>query len=169
MILPEALDFAIRAVLIGAGATAVLDLWTQFSARVLGVPAPNWGLVGRWIGYFPRGRFVHESIARSPPVPGELAIAWCAHYAIGIFYAAVLLAIWGLDWSRQPTLPPALIVSLVGLAAPFLIMQPGMGAGIAASKTPNPNAARLRSIVTHLVFGIGLYVSALAAALLLSR
>jgi hypothetical protein len=40
-------------------------------------------------------------------------------------------------------------------------MQPGMGAGIAASKTPNPNVARLRSIVTHTVYGIGLYGSAL--------
>jgi hypothetical protein len=62
-----------------------------------------------------------------------------------------------------------LIVSLVCLAAPFFIMQLGMGAGIAASNTPNPNAARLRSIVPDSVFGIGVYVSALLAALLLSR
>ncbi len=79
----------------------------------------------------------------------------------------LLLAIWGLDWARYPTPPPALIVSLVGLVAPFFIMQPGMGAGIASSKTPNPNAARLRSIVTHSVFGIGLYASALFFALMI--
>jgi hypothetical protein len=54
---------------------------------------------------------------------------------------------------------PALIVGLITVAAPFLIMQPGMGAGIAA-KTPNPTAARLRSLATHAVFGIGLYGSA---------
>jgi hypothetical protein len=92
---------------------------------------------------------------------------WCAHYAIGIIYAALLLAIWGLDWARHPTPLPALIVSLVALVAPFFIMQPGMGAGVAASKTPNPNAARLRSIVTHSVFGLGLYGSALFFALLI--
>jgi hypothetical protein len=46
------------------------------------------------------------------------------------------------------------------------MMQPGMGAGIAASKTPNPNAARLRSILAHTAFGIGLYGSALLSALL---
>lgn len=165
--MPEGLEFVLRAVLVGAGATAVLDLWAWFASRALGVPAPNWALVGRWIGYFPRGQFVHDRIARSAPVRGELAIGWCAHYAIGIFFAAVLLAIWGPDWARHPTPVPALIVSLAGLAAPFFIMQPGMGAGIASSKTPNPNSARLRSLVTHSVFGIGLYVSALVFALLI--
>jgi hypothetical protein len=164
---PEGLEFLVRTALIGVGATAALDLWAQFSTRVFGVPAPNWGLVGRWIGYLPRGRFAHENIAWAAPIRGELMTGWCAHYAIGIFYAALLLAIWGLDWGRHPTPLPALIVSLVGLVAPFLIMQPGMGAGIAASKTPNPNAARLRSIVTHSVFGIGLYVSALLSARLI--
>jgi hypothetical protein len=164
---PEGLEFVFRTALIGIGATAVLDLWAQVSTRVFGMPAPNWGLVGRWIGYFPRGRFAHENIARAAPVHGELLAGWCAHYAIGIIYAALLLAIWGLDWARHPTPLPALIVSLVALVAPFFIMQPGMGAGVAASKTPNPNAARLRSIVTHSVFGLGLYGSALFFALLI--
>ena len=57
-----------------------------------------------------------------------------------------------------------LIRSLVTVAAPLFLMQPGMGMGIAASKTPNPNAVRLRSLVTHAVFGAGLYLSALAVA-----
>ena len=35
-----------------------------------------------------------------------------------------------------------------------------MGAGIAASRTPRPNAARLQSLVTHAVFGLGLFATA---------
>lgn len=46
-------------------------------------------------------------------------------------------------------------------------MQPGVGAGIAASKTPNPTQVRLRSIVAHMVFGIGLYCAAVVSALLI--
>lgn len=38
-------------------------------------------------------------------------------------------------------------------------MQPGMGAGFAASKTPGPNVARLRRSATHTVFGVALYAS----------
>ena len=48
------------------------------------------------------------------------------------------------------------------MAAPFLLMQPGMGAGIAASRTPRPAAARLHSLVMHAMFGLGLYAAGLA-------
>ncbi|MBA3260744.1 MAG: DUF2938 family protein [Gemmatimonadales bacterium] len=41
------------------------------------------------------------------------------------------------------------------------------GLGIAASRTPNPTQARLKSLVTHTVFGVGLYVCALGVSYLL--
>ena len=65
----------------------------------------------------------------------------------------------------RPTLGPALAVGIGTVAAPFFLMQPGMGAGIAASRTPRPNAARLQSLLTHAVFGLGLYVAAWATSL----
>ena len=45
------------------------------------------------------------------------------------------------------------------VVAPFLLMQPCMGAGIAASRTPYPASVRLHSLITHGVFGLGLYLS----------
>jgi hypothetical protein len=71
----------------------------------------------------------------------------------------LLLAVWGLDWVRHPTLGPALIVGVGSVAAPFLLVQPGMGAGIAASRTPRPAVARLQSLATHAIFGLGLYIA----------
>jgi hypothetical protein len=138
-----------------------MDAWGLARKRLLGAKAPDYGVVGRWLAYMPRGRFRHDPIAATPPVRGERVIGWTAHYAIGIAFAALLLAIWGLDWARQPTLAPALIVGVATVAAPFLLMQPGMGAGIAASRTPRPSAARLQSLATHTVFGLGLYAAAL--------
>jgi hypothetical protein len=164
---PETLEFILRALLIGIGATAILDLWLEFAQRVLAMPRADWALVGRWIGYFPRGRFVHDSIGKASPVAGERVIGWVAHYAIGVIFAGVLLSIFGLDWARRPTLLPALAVGLATIVFPFFLMQPGMGAGIAASRTPRPNVARLRSLVTHTVFGLGLYIAAVIAALLI--
>jgi len=56
----------------------------------------------------------------------------------------------------------------IGIGAfPFFIMQPSFGLGIVASRTPKPTQARLKSLVTHTVFGIGLYVCALAVSCLL--
>jgi hypothetical protein len=154
------------AILIGTGATAFLDLWSAARTWLFGTPMPDYGVVGRWLAYLPRGRFFHQAIAKSAPIKGERAIGWIAHYVIGIVFAAILLALWGAEWARQPTLIPALIVGIGSVVAPFLLMQPGMGAGIAASRTPNPGAARLRSLTTHAVFGFGLYAAGWVASVL---
>ncbi|WP_225766928.1 DUF2938 domain-containing protein [Inquilinus sp. Marseille-Q2685] len=160
----EGLEFGLRAVAIGAGATAVVDLWTVLLARLTGVPGLDWAMVGRWVGHFPRGRFRHDGIGRAAPVAGERALGWAVHYGTGIVFAALLLALCGLGWARNPTPTPALAFGLATVAAPFLLMQPALGAGIAASRTPNPAAARLRSLMTHAVFGIGLHLAALVTA-----
>ncbi|MBP3944567.1 DUF2938 family protein [Sphingobacteriaceae bacterium WQ 2009] len=85
-------------------------------------------------------------------------IGWTAHYLIGISFAILLVMIMGMKWLENPTLLPALIVGLVTIIAPFFIMQPAFG--IAASNLQDPNILRLRSLLTHSVFGIGLFVSA---------
>ena len=160
------MDYAGSTLFIGAGATLATDLWAIARGRLLGVPAPNWGLVGRWFAHMARGRFRHERIAAAKAVRGERVVGWTAHYLSGIAFAGVLLALCGLAWVRQPTLAPALAFGIATVAAPLLLMQPGMGAGIAASRAPRPNAARLQSLVTHAVFGLGLYAAALVLNLI---
>jgi hypothetical protein len=150
----------VLAIWIGAGATALTDLWVIARRRWFGIPAPDFGLLGRWIAYLVRGRFHHDAIAATPSVKAERAIGWISHYLIGIGFAALLLGIWGLGWARVPTLYPAMVVGIGTVAAPFLLMQPGMGLGIAGSRTPKPGVARVRSIVMHAVFGLGLYGAA---------
>ena len=154
--------------IIGVGATAVMDLWGIARKPLLGIAPPDYGLVGRWLAHMARGRFRHASIAKSPPVRGERLLGWIAHYLTGIAFAAVLIGIWGVAWVRHPSIVPALIVGSGTVAAPFLLMQPGMGAGIAASRTPRPAAARLQSLITHAVFGLGLYAAGWAARFLYS-
>jgi hypothetical protein len=151
------MNYLVCSLLIGTGATAVMDMWAIARKRLIGVPSLDYRLVGRWLVHMTRGRFQHERIAVSPAAPHERLIGWTAHYLIGIAFAAVLLTIWGVEWARHPTLGPALIVGIGSLAAPLLVMQPGMGAGIAASRTPRPSAARLQSLITHAIFGLGLY------------
>ena len=136
--------------------------YDEVRQRLFGIPAADYGLVGRWLAYIPRGRFRHDPIDASPPIRGERALGWIAHYAIGTAYAGMLLAIFGLEWARRPTIGPALIVGIGSVLAPFLIMQPGMGAGIAASRTPRPAAARVRSLISHAIFALGLYAAGLA-------
>jgi hypothetical protein len=160
------MDYVRMAVVTGVGATAVMDLWALARKRLFDTAAPNYGLVGRWLAAMPRGRFRHASIAAAPPVRGERVIGWVAHYLIGVAFAALLLGVWGIQWIERPTLLPALAVGVGTVAAPFLLMQPGMGAGIAASRTPRPAAARRQSLLNHTVFGFGLYAAGWLASLL---
>jgi hypothetical protein len=162
----EAVEFTLRAVLIGAGGTMLMDLWAVL-LRQFGVPSLNLAFLGRWIGHLPRGHWMHLSIASATPVRGESWIGWCAHYAIGITFSALLLWTYGVEWARSPSLLPALFMGTVTVVAPWLILQPGMGAGIASRKTPSPVFNGIKSLVTHTVFGLGLYLAALATASLL--
>jgi hypothetical protein len=159
------MDYLVYALVIGVGATVLIDLWAIARRRAFNIAPPNYGLVGRWFAHLAHGQFRHVSIAAASAVRGERAIGWIAHYVIGFAFAGLLLAVWGLAWVRHPTLGPALLVGIGTLAAPFLVMQPAMGAGVAASRTPRPGAARLQSVVTHTVFGLGLYAAGWVARL----
>ncbi|MGP0018908.1 MAG: DUF2938 domain-containing protein [Candidatus Sulfotelmatobacter sp.] len=156
-------EFVLRALTIGVGATIVMDIWALL-LRQLGIPSLNFAFLGRWIGHLPHGQWSHQSIAKAPPIRGELWMGWFGHYSIGITFSALLLAVYGLEWARKPTLLPALIIGIVTVVAPLFILQPALGAGIASSKTPKPVFNSFKSLTTHVVFGLGLYLAALATA-----
>jgi len=150
-------------VLIGGGATVVMDVWLTFLKR-MGVPTLNFAFIGRWVGHLFRGRFAHPSIGKAQPIRGELLLGWMTHYAIGIAFAGLLVGLHGIAWMRSPSLWPAVLVGVSTVMAPLFVMQPAMGSGFAASKTPTPLKNCLRSVVNHGVFGLGLYLSAFAIA-----
>ena len=155
------MEFIMRSLVIGIGATALFDLWGLALHLVFGLPAPAWSMGGRWFAHVARGLVWHDDIARSAPVAGEAAIGWVGHYAVGVVYAAALLAIWGMGWAASPTPGPALIVGVVTISAGWFLMSPGMGGGIAAARAANPARARAMGLLAHVVFGLGLYLTAL--------
>jgi hypothetical protein len=139
-----------RILVIGIGATLVMDLWAQLLRR-FGIRSLDFALLGRWIGHFPR-----FFLGKAPPVRGERVLGWCAHYAIGITFAAVLVGLFG----PSPSLGASLLIGIATAIAPLFILQPALGAGIASRKTPRPLFNATKSLVTHTVFGIGLYLAA---------
>lgn len=154
-------------ILIGLGATLTFDLWALFLKHAFQITPSNFCLVGRWIRYMPEGIFRHSNIGSAPQKSAECIVGWIAHYMIGIMFAMALITLVGTDWLQHPTLIPAIVVGVVTVLAPFFIMQPSFGFGFAASKISNPMQARLRSLMNHTVFGIGLYLFGLLVSWLL--
>ena len=150
------------AVAIGVGASLLMDAWNLFLKRAFGVPSLNYCLLGRWFLHMPEGTFFHSSIAAAPPRRLECAAGWVAHYTIGVVLALVFLALAPGDWLARPTVLPALLYGIGTMVFPLFVLQPCLGLGIASSKTPKPAQARLKSLATHVVFGVGLYLCAVA-------
>ena len=159
--------YFLGAVAVGLGATLFMDAWALLLKRAFSIPAPNYCLVGRWFRHMPEGTFMHASIAAASQKCFECTVGWIAHYAIGTVYALALVAFVSSNWLARPTLLPALLFGIGSVLVPYLIMQPSFGLGIAASRTPNPIQARLRSLIAHTAFGIGLYVCAVGVSYVL--
>jgi hypothetical protein len=160
----EYVELLLNGALIGVIATIAMDLWALVVKHVLHLPTANWAHVGRWFAHMPSGKFVHRPIGAAPAVRGELALGWAAHYAIGVAYGiAYLLAARSVS-TGFPPIVDALLFSLALLVFPWFVMQPALGAGVFASRTPRPAVARLLSVSMHTAFGLGLYVGARALA-----
>lgn len=145
---------------VGIVATLMTDLWQRLLQAALRLPPANWGLIGRWVACMPRGVLVHRSITSTSPVRGELAIGWGFHYAVGIAYAALYLAMVRLLLGSGPTLVSALLFGIALLVAPWFVMQPALGLGFMAARTPNPGLTRAITASVHAMFGLGLYIGA---------
>jgi hypothetical protein len=154
------------AIVIGTGATLVMDLWVWLLNTLFKVPSMSFCLVGRWISHMKLGVFRHQSIGKATPQKAECLIGWLSHYLIGIAFALLLILPNDGQWLHNPSLEMALLVGLGTVVFPFFLMQPALGSGIAASKTPSPAKARLKSLMTHGIFGLGLYVSGLLFVML---
>ena len=150
------------AVAIGVGASLLMDAWNLFLKRTFGIPSLNYCLLGRWFCHMPEGTFFHPNIAAAPPRRLECAVGWVAHYTIGVLLALVFLALAPADWLARPTVLHALLYGICTVVFPLFVLQPALGLGIASSRTPKPAQARLKSVVTHVVFGLGLYLCAVA-------
>ncbi|MFP3515262.1 DUF2938 domain-containing protein [Pseudomonas sp. SIMBA_077] len=147
-------------VAVGIGATLFMDAIAVIKKRLFAVASLDYRLVGRWLGHMLDGQIRHASIATATPIRHEAWVGWLFHYLTGLVFAALLVMTVGCTWLATPTLLAALGMGLVSIAAPWLIMQPAWGMGVAAAKTAKPWLARQRSVVTHLTFGFGLYLTA---------
>jgi hypothetical protein len=144
----------LEAIVVGVVATLAMDAFVLLRKRLWGVASLDYRMVGRWIGHMFHGQFHHAQIAAAQATRNERALGWSVHYLIGIVFALGLVALSG----PTPSFEACVFVGLVTSAAPFFVMQPALGAGFAAGKTPRPWISRASTLLTHGVFGLGLFL-----------
>ncbi|GEK09626.1 DUF2938 domain-containing protein [Pseudoalteromonas sp. McH1-7] len=158
----EKLEILLLASVIGIGATIVMDIYGALLMRIFAIARLDYALLGRWVGHFLKGKVSHNGIARSAPIARETILGWLVHYVTGVVFVFLFLVYQGKAWVYNPDLWSVLAFGALTTVFPYFIMQPCFGMGIAASKLPNPQKARVKTLATHLVFGAGMYFSTIA-------
>lgn len=155
----QRVKLTLRVILIGVGATLIMDAWAITAEAAFRIPQSNFAMVGRWLGHMPGGDFTHDSIRAAAPIAYEAVLGWGAHYLIGILFAACFVVLFGQRQLSCPSLPLAILFGLVTVVFPFFLLQPALGAGVMAANRPDPDFARFKSLMTHFSFGVGLYAA----------
>ena len=148
----------------GIGGTIAMDIWAIVLARFFGQSAPNWAMPGRWLAHAMAGRLWHDDIGAAIAVKNELALGWVFHYGVGAAYGAFFAVLAGPLWLVAPTLLPVWGFSLLTIFAGWCLLQPGMGLGWFASKTPHPWKVRALGVLAHTWFALGMWAVAVALA-----
>lgn len=146
---------------LGFFSTLFMDLWALFMKNIFGISGLDYRYVGRWILSMKEGVFFHDTIIQTSPQKSEKVFGWVSHYIIGILFAMIFLGFNGNTWFYHPDFGSALFFGIITTVAPFFLMQPMFGFGIAARKTPNPFLMRLKSLMAHTSYGIGLFIVSL--------
>ena len=151
-------------IVVGIGATLLVVAWSVVLRMAFDIRSLDYCLLGRWLRHMP-ATMRHENIAHAPARRHECATGWLAHYAIGVSLTIAFVLVSD-GWLARPTLMPALSWGVATVIFPLLVMQPALGFGVASSRTRFPARARVKSLLTHVVFGCGIYaVARLLAAL----
>jgi len=155
------MELLMKGAVIGLGATVLMDLWAVVLWKAFRQSRPNWAPIGRWVWHLKNGTVFHDNIGTAKLYAQERALGWIFHYAVGILYGVILAVLVGLPWFVAPTFLPAWVLGIVTVGAGWFLLQPGLGIGVAASKLPNANTVRILNLVSHTVFALGLYGTAL--------
>jgi len=148
-------------IVMGIAGTLAMDVWARVLHVVFGQPLSNWGKPGRWLAQVFRGKVFNDDINAVKPVQGEVLLGWGLHYVVGIAYGVAFVLLAGPEWLAAPTLLPVWAFSVVTIVFGWFLLQPGMGLGWAASRTPAPWKTRCMGLVAHSAFGLGMWGGAL--------
>ncbi|MCJ2181306.1 DUF2938 domain-containing protein [Novosphingobium sp. 1949] len=156
---------AVFALVVGIGATVVLDLWALALRHALGVAGANWGIVGRWLMGLGSGNVIYRGTDLSAPTRAEKALGWAFHYLVGLGYAALYPLVWGAGFLNAPRVLPVVLVGFVfSTLAGLVVLTPCLGGGVFARKAPDQPRRIALSLVNHTVFAVAQFALARALA-----
>ena len=143
-------------VVAGIFSCIILDV-LGYLLKLIGIPEPSWGIVGRWTYYMIRNAtFYNPKIIDTPKFEHEVLLGWIFHYYISLCWAVIyyfIFIILGVNMSYFS----GLIFGATTTLAPLLIFMPFTGQGIFASNTENPTKTSFVFLIRHSLYGLAMF------------
>lgn len=142
----------------------LMDLAEMAAAKQGITSGVNVALVGRWVNGLLRFKFYHNDIRLSPEDPSEKSTGWLFHLLIAGGCVALLLPV-ASHFANLPleiTNPlPYLLFGLTTSILPWFILLPSFGWGLWGRRGPKGSNALLASTLSHIPYGLGIWLTVL--------
>ncbi len=160
--------FIFQALIIGIIATFVFDVFGWLLEALFRIRAPQWGRLGRWLLNLAGGKRSAPSpdLQQSPDRRDRL-VGLLVHYVTGVSFAALLLLWAGPRWVERPSLLLAVVAGIATVPLVWFVVMPALGHGMAGARLPAPGKVRALAVLSHAVLGVGFYIGAYCAHVLL--
>lgn len=152
------MNIFIHSIILGLLSTLIMDLLALLRFHFFQSKSFNYALIGRWTLSLKNFKFLYNNITSSPVVKYEMIVGWLLHYAIGVSLSFIYLQT--PIFNEQPNIfISSILFGLFTTLIPLIIMQPILGFGFFASKTPRPTQSIKNSLIAHFNFGLGLFLA----------
>lgn len=138
----------------GCVATFVMDAFNRIGASLGLIGQIHHNLIGRLLVAWGRGGFWFKSPADVPPLAGAVEIGYLFHYAIGIFFFAAYVLVFGRRQRLFDALVSAVVFGLATSIVALLAVFPSMGFGWFGLKAPL-GGPLLTTLCNHTFYGFG--------------
>lgn len=152
------MNLFLQSIILGLISTLIMDLLALLRFQFFQSKSFNYALLGRWILTLKNFKYLHSNINSIPAVKYEMITGWLLHYAIGVSLSFIYLHTPILN-DQLNIFISSILFGLFTTSIPLIIMQPILGFGFFASKTPRPAQSIKNSFIAHFNFGFGLFLA----------
>ena len=143
--------------LAGVGACLIFDLWQLCLQRFAGIPATNWGVIGRWLLIaLSTGRLVNDRLDETPAIKYEIAAGWTLHYVVSIGYGVIYAGLMYKTPYLDATWLDGVYFGAASVVVPWFMFLPCLGKGVLARKTAKPFMVCGLALAGHIIFGVAM-------------
>ena len=146
----------ISIIVAGIFSCVILDI-LGYLLKLMGIPEPSWGVVGRWTYYMLKnGTFHNPNIVQMASFRYEVLLGWVFHYYVSICWAVIYYFCF-LMIGLEMTYFSGFLFGTLTTLAPLLIFLPFTGQGVFAIKTGTPIKISIMFLIRHSIYGIAMY------------